>query len=178
MIVVVLVGVMSDTHDRLDTTRTAVRFARNEGIEILIHLGDIVSPFTLKLIAEELRGTRIVAIYGNNCGEKLGLKRVAERYGVELYEPPYTLELGDRRLLLLHGWGSKENTRAIVNALAVSNHWDAILYGHTHEVDLRRADGTLILNPGAASGYLAEYPTMAFLDTDEMRARIWRIGRD
>ena len=166
--------VVSDSHDRekklleyldkLDTDRL--------GVEWLIHLGDIVSPFTLRRIAEAAarKGLRVVAVFGNNCGEKLGLLRVAGRYGVDLAEPPRTVELGGRRILLVHGFGSPDNTREIVYALADSGRWHAVLYGHTHEQDLAYRRGVLVLNPGEAAGALNP-PSVALLDLDTLRVR-------
>ena len=170
-----LLGVLSDSHDNLGNVERAAELFKSEGVEMVVHLGDIVSPFTLRLLAERLRGTRIVGVFGNNCGEKLGLLKVASKYGVELGEPPRVLELGDRKLLLLHGFGTPQLTREIVDALAVSNRWDAVLYGHTHQVDVRVVNGTLILNPGEAAGYLSGEATVALLDLEGMRAWIRRL---
>ncbi|MCE4625416.1 MAG: metallophosphoesterase [Desulfurococcales archaeon] len=171
-----LIGVMSDSHDNTQNVRRALEIFRDEGVDLIVHLGDIVSPFTLKLIAEEASktGVKVEAVFGNNCGEKPGLLKVASKTGVTLGDPPRILELGDRRILLLHGFGDKRLTREIVDALAVSNRWDVILYGHTHEADLRRANGTLILNPGETLGFF-NHPTVAVLDTERLEARIVRL---
>ena len=167
--------VVSDTHDNLRHVLDYLESADTSGQDVkwLIHLGDIVSPFTLRRLARAAgeKGLSVIAVFGNNCGEKLGLLRVAREAGVDLGEAPRTVEVGGRRLLLVHGFGSKENTLEIVNALAVSNRWDAILYGHTHEADLRVADGTLILNPGDAGGSL-ERPSIAVLDLERLEADI------
>ena len=168
-----MIGVMSDTHDNRALVDKALRVFGERGVDTIIHLGDLVAPFTLRRIAgwARERGLQLYAVYGNNCGEKLGLLRAAESYGYTIGEPPVTLELGDRRVLLVHGFGSKENTLEIVNALAVSNRWDAVLYGHTHEADVRRVNGTLVLNPGDGGGSLAR-PSVAILDLDRLEAEI------
>jgi putative phosphoesterase len=82
------------------------------------------------------------------------------------------VEAGGRRLLLLHGAGPAENTVAMVEALAASGRWDAVLYGHTHRVDNRRIGGVLVLNPGEACGCLTGRKTAAILDTDTLEAEI------
>ncbi len=167
--------VVSDTHDNIKRLTDYLESldTSGRGIRWLIHLGDIVSPFTLRRLARAAagKGLSVIAVFGNNCGEKLGLLRVAGESGVSLGEPPRTVELDGRRVLLVHGFGSKENTLEIINALAVSNKWDAILYGHTHEADLRVANGTLILNPGDAGGNL-EKPSIAVLDLEKLEAEI------
>ncbi len=164
-----LVGVVSDTHDNVWAARAAARLFRERGAELVIHLGDIVAPFTLRVFHEE-GIARLVAVYGNNCGERPGLARVAQAAGYEITDWPRELAIGGRRLLLLHGAGPAENTVAMVEALASSGRWDAVLYGHTHRVDNRRIGGVLVLNPGEACGCLTGRKTAAILDTDTLEA--------
>ncbi|MEM1954270.1 MAG: metallophosphoesterase family protein [Nitrososphaerota archaeon] len=95
------VAVLSDTHDNLVKLRSALSLARERGVEAVVHLGDFTSPFTLR----ELSGAapRVVAVLGNNDGDPLMLHSVASRSGIELAHWPHELELGGRRLLLVHG---------------------------------------------------------------------------
>jgi putative phosphoesterase len=172
-----LVGVVSDTHDNIWAARGAARLFLREGAELVIHLGDIVAPFTLRVFAEE-GVRRLVAVYGNNCGERIGLLRAAEAAGYEIGDWPRELELAGRRLLLLHGVGPAEQTRTLVEALASTGRWDAVLYGHTHQADIRRLGGTLVLNPGEACGCLTGRRTAALLDTETMEARLVEIPKE
>ena len=165
-----LAGIISDSHDNIENVKRASRVFRREKVDIVIHLGDIVAPFTLLELANNV-GVPVKAIYGNNCGEKLGLLKVADVIGAEIWEPPKTISLDGRRILLLHGYGSPQYTIEIVDALAVSKKWDAVLYGHTHQARLDYKKGVLILNPGEAGGWLSK-PSIALLDTETMRARI------
>jgi len=173
----VLAVVVSDTHDRPEGV---LRFL--DGLDVggearyLIHLGDIVSPFTLAAIAGKAgeKGLRFIGVYGNNCGEKLGLARVAQSVGADLAEGPRTVELEGRRLLLMHGYGSPDNTRELATALADSRRWDAVLYGHTHMRHVEYRAGRLVLNPGEAAGALQE-PSIALLDLDTLRVRLVRL---
>ncbi len=66
--------------------------------------------------------------------------------------------------MIYHGSGSVEKTRRIVESFAESNAYDFVLYGHTHIIDVRRIDSTLILNPGEACGYLSGTRSFAVLD--------------
>ena len=69
-----LIGVISDTHDRLPLIDRALAVLRERGAEVMIHPGDIVAPFA----AQRLRrwpGTLYIT-YGNNDGERSGLKQV------------------------------------------------------------------------------------------------------
>ena len=167
------IGVISDTHDNIEMARRSGEAFRSLGVDLIIHLGDWIAPFTLAELASSFGG-RIIGIYGNNDGEILGLQRVASMYNAELHEPPYMLSLDGRRLLLVHGWGSPEQTRELVEALAHSQRWDAVLYGHTHQADYRVINGVILLNPGTASGILNK-PSIAVLDLKDMSAEVIRL---
>jgi putative phosphoesterase len=169
----VRVAVLSDTHDNLQKLRAALSIAKERRVEAVIHLGDFTSPFTLR----ELAGSapRIVAVLGNNDGDPLALQRIASGSGIDLQHWPHELELGGRRFLLVHGLGSAETLIRVVEALAGSGKWDAVLYGHTHRLDLRRVGGALVLNPGEVYGGLTGRSTFAVLDADRMEAEVVEV---
>lgn len=169
-----LLGVMSDSHDNMPNVERAAEIFNREGVELVIHLGDVVAPFIVKRLAERLKAG-VIMVYGNNDGEKRLLRAVAEEAGYEIHEPPVVVDVAGRRLLLAHGFGSKENTLAIVEALASSGRFDAVLYGHTHQADHRRLGDTLLLNPGETYGHLHGEPSIAILDTEDMKPQILAI---
>jgi len=170
LVIVLLIGVMSDTHDCLDCIRRASKIFSEVNVSAVLHLGDIIAPFTLKLLIESVR-VRLEAIFGNNDGEKLGLLRIAQVYGVGLGDQPRVVSFNGRRLLLVHGFGDPATTYDVVRALGESRRWDAVLYGHTHEAIIDYVKGVLVLNPGDCSGYLNK-PTVALLDLRTMKARL------
>jgi len=168
-----LVGVMSDSHDNLAKIDTALKAFKDAGVEMLIHLGDYIAPFSLARIL--MGNLRFLGVLGNNDGEKLGLKELASKAGYELYEPPHDVVLGGKRILLLHGFGPKDRTIRIVERIARGGGYSAILYGHTHEIDVRFEGGTLILNPGEVFGGLSGRSTVAILDLDRMEVKIVEV---
>jgi putative phosphoesterase len=170
-----LVGVVSDTHDNIALTRRAAKLLLERGAELVLHLGDIVAPFTLRVFAE-VGVRKLVAVYGNNCGEKLGLLRVAQTLGYSIHDPPYILVLGKRRLLLMHGQGPPDEAKAVAESVALSGRYDAVLYGHTHTPDYRVVDGTVLLNPGEVCGCLTGRSTVALLDLETMKAEILEVA--
>lgn len=168
-----LIGIMSDSHDNIAKIDAAVNLFLGSGVKIIIHLGDYVAPFSLARILKS--GVRFIGIIGNNDGEKLGLKEIAARAGQELYEPPFEIVIGGKRVLMIHGYGPKDRTRAIVDSIAKSGDYDLILYGHTHEPDVRVVGRTTIINPGEVYGGLTGRSTAAILDIDRMEVRITEI---
>ena len=58
-----------------------------------------------------------------------------------------------------------------VDALQASGHYDVIVYGHTHEIDVRE-DKTVVINPGETGGRTTGRGTVALLDLDSMGVEI------
>jgi putative phosphoesterase len=168
-----LVGVMSDSHDNIPNVKKALNVFKKHDVGAIIHLGDIVSPFTLKELCN--KSLPIYAVYGNNCGEKILLSKIARECGIKLSYPPYQIELWDRlkrKLLLLHGFGSKEQTVKIARLIAKSGEYDAVLFGHTHEPIIERHGNTILLNPGEVLGYLTGRASVAILNLTTLEGRI------
>ncbi len=155
------IGVLSDTHDRLPTLRTALdRFAALQ-IETLLHPGDIVAPFAARVLAAH-RGTLHVT-YGNNDGERRGLRQVLP----QIQDGPLLLDLDGRRVLLHHAleWCTPQ-------ALAPA---DVVVTGHTHEPVIERRDGKLFVNPGECCGWVSGRATVAVVDLSTLTAELIEI---
>ncbi|MFP3172526.1 MAG: metallophosphoesterase [Acidilobus sp.] len=168
-----LVAVVSDSHDDVSSVRLAAFRAKSLGVKMIIHLGDIISPFTLKELGQA--GARVEAVFGNNDGEFEMLGEVARSMDGNIGRWPRVISAGGRRLLLMHGHGPAEGTVEIAHALAESGRYDAVLYGHTHQAELTYVKGVLILNPGPLASFLGG-PTMALVDTDTMDAKLVRLS--
>lgn len=123
------IGLISDTHGLL---RPEVHGAL-AGVELILHAGDVgedVILDELELIAP------VLAVYGNT--DAPGRPRLAE--SIE-----HTV--GGRTIHVSHGHevGSPTPARLLAAYSA-----DVIVYGHTHRQQVTRADGRLVVNPGAA----------------------------
>lgn len=156
-----LIGVMSDTHDRLTTMSRGLEILREHGVEAILHPGDVVAPFAARrMLAWD---GPLYVTYGNNDGERIGLKKVLP----QIQDGPLSIELGGKRILVHHfvEWCS-------VSDIAVA---DIIVTGHTHEVVNERRDGKLFINPGECCGWLYGRCTVAVLDTDRLSAEIIEV---
>ena len=153
--------IISDSHDNLFSVRELVKRIKSWMPDKIVHLGDIVSPFTLRILLDT--GIPFVGVFGNNDGDKVKLKEMC----ASIYEQPYLFTLGKHDFLLLHGFNTPEVTIRVVEALGVTNGVGLILYGHTHKHDLRAFGRTLIMNPGALSGYVSDLMTYGIMELDE-----------
>lgn len=80
----------------------------DESIELLIHAGDFVAPFTSQSF-KELKAP-LVGVFGNNDGDKLLLKALYKENEVgELHEDPYEFELAAKKIH--HGEKNGGDTR-------------------------------------------------------------------
>lgn len=165
-----MVFIVSDTHDNLSSVKKFLSVLRSvTKPSYLIHLGDIVSPFTLRLLAEELpQNFGLKVVLGNNDGDKMLLSSVAK----EVADQPEEVELCGMKVMLLHGFKSPELTEKIVGGIACSGHYDIVMYGHTHRFKLRECCASYILNPGTLSGYLSNEATYALLDCEGFTASV------
>ncbi|MCY0868007.1 MAG: metallophosphoesterase [Desulfurococcus sp.] len=167
-----LVGVISDTHDNISATRRVINELLKQGVELVIHLGDVVSPFTLKYMREAAGNLKFIIIKGNNDGDVYMLSKLSESYGWRFYDGLTIIELDGRRILAMHGYGDTLTVEGLVNSLAGSTGVDGVLYGHTHRARLEHVGGKLILNPGEVCGYLTGRSTYGLIDTRTMKANI------
>jgi|UniRef100_A0A7J2TZP1 hypothetical protein len=165
-----IVGVMSDTHDNLEALLKAFEIFRKNGVEAVIHLGDIISPFTFMRILEY--PGRIVAVLGNNDGDVLLLKELAVKAGAVLRRDVYVMEVTGRKIFLMHGFGDAETTKTIAHAIAITGKFDAILYGHTHKAEVTQIGKVIVLNPGEVCGYLTGRRSVATLNTATLEYKI------
>lgn len=157
-----IIGVMSDSHDNLYAIEKALKVFREHDIDMLVHLGDIISPFALAKILE--LPVKIVVVTGNNDGDILQLKEIALKGGATLKQFMHTMIINNKRFLLTHGFGAKDQTRSYVEALALTGQYDVVLFGHTHEVYTAQIGKTLVLNPGEVCGYITNRQTVALID--------------
>jgi hypothetical protein len=116
----------------------------------------------------------IEGVFGNNDCELELLLETARDVDARISSWPRIIQLGGRRLLLMHGKGSAEVTVEVAHALAESGRFDGVLYGHTHREELSYVRGVLVLNPGPISSALGG-PRLALLDTETMAAKLVRL---
>ncbi|HBY58007.1 MAG TPA: YfcE family phosphodiesterase [Candidatus Atribacteria bacterium] len=160
------IGIISDTHDNLPQIKKAVEIFNREKVELILHAGDFVSPFTF--LEFKNSNCPLKGVFGNNDGDKLYLQEKFKGIG-ELYPEPYHMNLSNKNIIILH----KEE---LIDALAKSQKYDVIIYGHTHRTDLRKIGKTFIINPGECGGWLTGKSTIALLGLKTLEVKIVELA--
>ncbi len=156
-----LIGVISDTHDRLPLIDAALDLFARRSVEAVIHPGDFVAPFAVRRLLQ-YKGPLHVT-YGNNDGERTGLKELLP----QIQDGPLFVELDGRVILVHHfvDWCRPEDVdRAHI-----------IVTGHTHDVVNRFQDKKFFLNPGECCGWVTGRCTVAVLDTEGPSAEVCEL---
>jgi len=155
-------GIISDSHDHLDYLERALEIFKEEGVSLILHAGDFVSPFTARIFKKY--PFQLIGVFGNNDGEKNGLRKAYQGIG-EIYEDFYIGEIDGYKVFIAH----KEE---LVPYLARGGEFDFLVYGHTHIPRIERVGEGLIINPGECGGWLKGEPTVAILNPGKREAKI------
>ena len=145
--------IVSDSHDRAPMLAAAVKAAKEEGAEAVVHCGDVIGAMTLRPLLEV--GLPVHVIHGNNLGDSVMLHRLARESGglIEYHGADARIELGGWRVFLVHfpDYGY---------AMACTGEWDLVCCGHSHcagieQVANVKAGTTWLVNPGTVAALAA-----------------------
>jgi putative phosphoesterase len=127
---------LSDTH-LVDPRELPSRCLRElEGAELILHAGDFVAANVLERLE---RIAAVAAVMGNMDEPSLEARLPLRR----------TVEAGGVLLGLVHDPGPASGRAA--RLLAAFPDCDAVVFGHTHLAEARRAGKQWLLNPGSAT---------------------------
>jgi predicted phosphodiesterase len=77
----VLIGILSDTHDRLDNAVAGLNLLRDAGAEFYIHCGDVGG----EQILDQFAGLPAALVWGNNDWDRRSLERYAKGLEIAVY---------------------------------------------------------------------------------------------
>jgi putative phosphoesterase len=127
----VLIGVISDTHGKLDE-QVLDLFA---GASRIIHAGDIGNE---ELIWELEKIAPVIAVRGNNDANTMCFPN--ERMAV----------ICDRTFYVRHQFATVENLSLAQQRIIEQRMPDVVIFGHSHKAYTGEWRGTLLFNPGSA----------------------------
>jgi putative phosphoesterase len=165
-----IMGLMSDTHDRLSMVDEAVKRFNEERAELVLHAGDYVAPF----VAAHFKPlkARLIGVLGNNDGDRVLLREKFSEIGAEIRGKFAYVNADGLNIALLHG----DETDLLRSLLKLESH-DVVIYGHSHVAKTYRKGKTVVVNPGEACGYLSGKPTISILYTDTLDVKTIQLNR-
>lgn len=157
------IGVLSDSHGRVEITRRALALLTSRGCDPILHLGDIET----EAVIDELVGLPVRMVFGN-CDWKLdAMIRYAECMDITVDHPAGQIVVDGRSIVFTHGHLEQPMIAALEAGV------DYLFHGHTHEVRDERVGSTRIINPGAL--FRAARYTVAVLDPTEDRLDVLEV---
>src|SRR5262245_27021398 len=147
------IGVVSDTHGRLEITQKAIHLYRECGADLILHCGDIDCAKTVRLF------TPIPShfVFGNWDLRPTRLKSAIAEIGGVWHDEIGRLDVAGKRLAWVHG-----HVRGQRQRLETSGDFDFLFYGHSHKHEVHRAGRTMVINPGAL--HRAKKKTVVLVD--------------
>ena len=163
-----LIAIISDTHDQLPNLRAAIDHCNANNVEIVIHCGDLISPFMLTQLARFAGPVHLV--YGNNVGDQ---HIISSSCGSRF--PSITHHGG---LGMLEADGLKvaiTHYPEMGRALAGQGRFDVVCCGHNHRYLVEEVAGCLVINPGDMLGKDVR-PGFCILDSASRRVDRVEVG--
>ena len=151
-----LIGIISDTHNRHEKIFQVAEYLRNKSITTLLHCGDVTSSSLIQY----LDGFDVRLVFGNNDYAPGDIEDALKKMNPK-NSAGNTLEfkLEGKRFYMAHG-----DNRVMVERAVLSNAYDFIISGHTHRFKDQVIGKTRVLNPGALGGIGYEPRSFAILD--------------
>jgi len=154
------IGVIADTHDNIPKIHRAIEIFNKAKVGLVIHLGDYVAPFSLKPL--DNLASPWIGIFGNNDGEKKGLKVFSKN---RIKNAPLNITIKNKSILAVHD----------ISCFQKSKKFDIVLFAHTHSPEIKHEKNSIFVNPGECGGWLTHASSIAIVDLETLEPRIIRL---
>lgn len=161
------IGVLSDTHDHLSNLIYALNTYRENGIETLIHCGDLTS---LDMVSH-FTGFRVIYTMGNMDLTTGTIKKRLE----EMREDNFAGMVFKGTLGGVHVAVTHSHIDGKVIDLVREARFKWIFHGHTHENRDEVVRGVRIVNPGALGGLVREPRTFCIVDLSAEQVEFFKV---
>ena len=163
------IGIISDTHDNVWRIDDAIPYLRST--DLVLHCGDLISPFMIHRLGKGLGNIPIHLVWGNNDGDRFTVAKIAQSYpNFTLHGEFMQLEENGFRIAMIH-------YPEIARQLVLSENFDLVCYGHDHTAIQETLGETVLLNPGEIMGMNGR-STLALFETETHRAELIEIWKE
>jgi putative phosphoesterase len=164
------IGIISDTHDQIERIKKTVKILNKEDVKLVVHCGDIVSPFVLQFFKD--LNCPIKFLFGNNTGDIVLHLEFSKKFGLKdsEFKNFYSLEIDDKKIAAYHG-----DVPEIIKALIECGNYDCVFIGHDHMARIEKHGNVLVVNPGTLVDKHKEGmkpPSIAVYDSKRHEAKI------
>jgi hypothetical protein len=156
------IAILSDTHTNLENVEEALVEIDAEGIETILHCGDVGSVE----IVEALTPFDVWIAQGNVDRQRQLAQTARERLGRGRFSRLHRLTLDGYTAALTHG----DDEEALANLVA-SGAFAFVFHGHTHRRRDEIVGRTRVINPGAMGGTRRERRSFGILDLSSGKLR-------
>ncbi|OGD65998.1 hypothetical protein A3F08_01020 [Candidatus Berkelbacteria bacterium RIFCSPHIGHO2_12_FULL_36_9] len=153
---------MSDSHDNIANMEKALKYISEQGINFIIHCGDLAAPSMLSdVIIPNFKG-QIYMVIGN-VGDPDLLEKIAKGYkDVRIYGNKGEINIKGKKIGFCHFPNEAKQ-------MAQSGQFDIVFYGHTHrpweeKINLARSSSKDVHSIGASLPYLRNAPSNGVSD--------------
>jgi len=162
------IAILSDSHDHIPNLREAVWLSNQRGCAMLIHCGDLISPFMLEELANFAGAVHMV--YGNNAGDQhLISSHCGNRFPTLTHHGVLgAVEAGGLKIAITH-------YPQMARGLATSGQFDVVCCGHNHLRRVEEIGRALLLNPGELLGKDAR-PSFLVLACPDRTVEVVELG--
>ncbi len=123
------IGILSDSHRKTELHKEAIEYLLSQGVEYLLHAGDIMLEEHLQMLEET--NLPYVCVYGNNDTALIPLHG---KYNI--FKEPYYFKIESLKVKMMH------------LPYFMSADADMIVFGHTHIFEASLKGETLFINSG------------------------------
>lgn len=176
-LLIVKIGVISDTHDDIENTEKAINIFNSMKVDYVFHAGDYIYPGIISLFKKLDKETKFYGVRGNNDGELTGItKQFDENKNAIFLNEFGTLSISSKKIGIYHGTNPDLSASLVESQL-----FDILILGHTHIKRIEKMGKTLVLNPGALnrnffSKKTDDYPSVIIYDEKTKLAEFIKIN--
>ena len=162
------IAILSDTHDQVANLREVIRFCNRLETGLIIHCGDLISPFMLKELGHFQGDVHL--IYGNNMGDLTNISAFCQtRFTNVTHHGPFgEIHYGGLKIGFVH-------YPHLARGLASCGDYDVVCYGHNHKRRIHHIGSTLLINPGQLLGE-DDDAGFTILNCEDRSTRRYQIG--
>jgi putative phosphoesterase len=155
-----VLGVVSNSDGRAESVSAALEVFAASGVEFVLHCGDVGGRHVLDALAL----VDSAFVWGDRDRDRMGLLRYAQSIGVGCFGMLGELQIGEKKLVIVHG-----DERKIVKKLIDEQQYDYVLCGHDSWAEDRTVGRTRVINPGALYGASAKSAVVLEPQSGKMR---------